>query len=104
VFVPGGVVIHDPLVLSHAVLAPRTEVREFAPVVPGEAPGEFLDLRLGVRGGELMIEVDEALSFPRSSRRQVDLVQATRVIVCPARLGAVVTEAARRGIPRSSTR
>ncbi|MBI2168506.1 MAG: hypothetical protein HYU28_03250 [Actinobacteria bacterium] len=100
VFVPGGVVVHDPLTLAHPILLPRDHLGALGPP-PEPWPGDAVDLRLGARGGELAASLTQPLPVPvvGRNRREVDVAQAAAVIVSLARPGAALREAARRRLP-----
>ncbi|MEY2590225.1 MAG: hypothetical protein QOJ67_2209 [Acidimicrobiaceae bacterium] len=99
VYVPAGVVIHDPLALSDPVLFPKRSVRSLgaaavdsegtATDVSGRALGLVLELRLG-----------EPVEIGLAARAQAERkVETDRLLFTPARPGAVLTEAASRGFP-----
>jgi hypothetical protein len=99
VYVPAGVVIHDPLALSDPVLFPKRSVRSLgaaavdsegtATDVSGRALGLVLELRLG-----------EPVEIGLAARVQAERkVETDRLLFTPARPGAVLTEAASRGFP-----
>lgn len=99
VHVPGGLVVHDPLVAADPVLLPRSAIRRLA-TWEGPAPAGVADLRLGARGPALLVELHGPLPFPfRRARAGVEVAPVEGVLVCPARLGAVLERAARRGLP-----
>ncbi|MEY2437884.1 MAG: hypothetical protein QOF97_2720 [Acidimicrobiaceae bacterium] len=99
VYVPAGVVIHDPLALSDPVLFPKRSVRSLgaaavdsegtATDVSGRALGLVLELRLGE-------PVEIGLAARRAGERKVE---TDRLLFTPARPGAVLSEAASRGFP-----
>jgi hypothetical protein len=98
VFVPGGVVVHDPMTLVEPVLFARSAMAGFGPAA---ADTGALDLTHGAGG--LILEV--AMTAP------VDLVRrgpgptpdqalhARAVLVAPTRPGAVMAEADERRFP-----
>jgi hypothetical protein len=99
VYVPAGVVIHDPLALSDPVLFPKRSVRSLGAAavdsegtttdVSGRALGLVLELRLG-----------EPVEIGLAARAQAERkVETDRLLFTPARPGAVLTEAASRGFP-----
>jgi hypothetical protein len=95
VFVPTGVVIHDPLTLLDPILVRRNRVASFG---PAPADSSALDLTGGAPGLALELRVTEPLELlPVGPRRGVtDLVEADAVLVTPSRPGRVVAEARRR--------
>ena len=88
--VPGGLVVHDAHTLADPVLLPRDRIAAVTPVPP--VPAGSLDLRLGARGPALAVSLREAVSMPVLARpsRDVEMVQATCVVVAPQRPGAVL--------------
>jgi hypothetical protein len=89
VFVPAGVVVHDPLALADPVLFPRALVAGIGPALAAEAgrPG-VIDVTGGAPG--LVLEVALVRAVP------IDDGDADRLRFSPARPGAVLSEAARR--------
>jgi len=100
VFVPAGVVLHDPTSLAEAILFRRSEVLWLGPA-PLEEAGSAMDLTQRSLGLALRLELAEPRQVaPRPSRgAPVELVQTSRLIFTPTRPGAVVAEAERRGLP-----
>ena len=97
VFVPTGVVIHDPLTLLDPILVRRSQV---AALGPAPADSEALDLTGGASGLALELRLIEPLELlPAGPRRgSAELTEVTAVLVTPARPGRVVAEARRRRI------
>jgi hypothetical protein len=96
VFVPAGVVLHDPLTLAEPVLLRRADVRSFGPAPAGSGA---LDLTRGALGLALRIEVSPpaSLVMVRAGRRGAsEAANAPEVLVTPTRPGAAVAEARRR--------
>jgi hypothetical protein len=97
VFVPAGVVVHDPLTLVDPILLRRTVVRSL-----GAAPADTdaLDLTGGASGLALEIRLAEPVSLlPVAPRRTpAHLEDVTAVLLTPGRPGRVVAEARRRRI------
>jgi hypothetical protein len=98
VFVPAGLVVHDPLTLLDPVLLHRRLVRTIAPAPPGH-PG--LDLTAGAAGLHLVVDLAEAVpvTLQRPGKRLGEPATATAVRIAPTRPGAVLDEAARRRLP-----
>lgn len=100
VFVPAGLVVHDPMALMDPVLFPRTRIARFgpAPAVP-----DALDLTRGALGLALELELVEPTAvIPRptpTDRGTPEPVEVTRLLVTPTRPGAVLALAAERAIP-----
>jgi len=97
VFVPTGIVIHDPLTLLDPVLVRRNLVASFGPAPAGS---EALDLTGGASGLALELRVTGLIELlPVGPQRgSTDLVEAAAVLVTPSRPGRVVAEARRRRI------
>jgi hypothetical protein len=96
VFVPNGVVVHDPLALAEPVLLRRADVRSFGPAPAATAA---LDLTRGALGLALEVTLAPPASVVLAGRRQRGVTEATTVaalLVSPTRPGAVLAEARRR--------
>ncbi|HEX5367058.1 MAG TPA: hypothetical protein VFW63_10415 [Acidimicrobiales bacterium] len=95
VFVPAGVVVHDPLTLLDPVLLRRQDV---AALGPAPADSRALDLTAGAPGLALEVRLSgpvELLPLGRG-RAPAPLTPASAVLVTPARPGRVLAEARRR--------
>lgn len=98
VFVPAGLVLHDPHALVDPVLFPRARVRRLGPA-PAELDGAR-DLTQGAFGLALEIELAQDLELaPRRPDGSVELEPVDRVLFTPTRPGALLQEAARRRLP-----
>jgi hypothetical protein len=97
VFVPGGLVLHDPLTVAESVLMPRAMLADLG-TAPADASG--LDLSLGALGLVLRARLRESLavSLNRPLTRTVESVEADAVLFCPRRRRAVLEAAAERRI------
>jgi hypothetical protein len=96
VFVPNGVVVHDPLALAEPVLLRRAEVRSFAPAPASTAA---LDLTRGALGLALELTVAPPVSLVLAAGGGGGVSEATTaaaLLVSPTRPGAVLAEARRR--------
>lgn len=97
VFVPSGLVVHDPVARPDAVMAPRPLIESLGPAPSG---GDALDLSLGATGLSLVLATSEALPVTvRRGRRDMGTEAATHVSFTPNRPGAVLAEAQARRIP-----
>jgi len=96
VFVPNGVVVHDPLALAEPVLLRRADVRSFGPA-PAETAA--LDLTRGALGLALEVRLEPPVSLVLAAGGRSGVSEATTagaLLVSPTRPGAVVAEARRR--------
>jgi hypothetical protein len=94
VFVPAGLVVHDPLALVDPVLVTRGAVRSLG---PAPADSDALDLTRGAFGLALELRVAEPVTLlVVRGRGASDSVTADAVLVTPTRPGALLTEARRR--------
>jgi hypothetical protein len=91
VFVPAGLVLHDPLALVDPVLVTRGTVRSFG---PAPADTDALDLTRGAFGLGLELRFTEpvALVVVRG-KGEGESVSAAAVLITPTRPGALLTEA-----------
>lgn len=98
VFVPAGMVLHDPVVLFDPTLFRRQDV---AALRPGRRRNPaYLDLSQRAPGMGLEMDLAEptAVALLRPGRREADTVDTDRIRFTPTRPGAVVEEAVRRRI------
>ncbi|MEJ7584996.1 MAG: hypothetical protein WKF43_13170 [Acidimicrobiales bacterium] len=101
VFVPAGLVLHDPFGLPDAVLVPRRMAHRLGPA-PAHPVDEadVVDLTQRAPGLALLIELTEILPVSVAvGRREVGSVDARGLLFTPTRPGAVLEEAARRRLP-----
>lgn len=100
VFVPAGIVLHDPLVLFDPLLFPRREIAALRPAARRDP--SYLDVSQRAPGLGLEMDLVEAatISLLRPGRREGVPVDTARLRFTPTRPGAVVDEAARRRIGR----
>lgn len=98
VFVPAGLVLHDPLTLVDPVLVRRPSITRM-----GLAAANTQALDLSQRAPGLAVEIDSRedidLALVRPGKRLGETVKATRVLLTPTRPGAVLAEAKRRRFP-----
>ena len=98
VFVPAGLVVHDPLALVDPILVPRTAL-----VSLGAAPADTdaLDLTRGALGLALELRfADPVPLLVLRGRGASETVTAEAVLVTPSRPGALLTEARARRLAR----
>lgn len=98
VFVPAGVVLHDPVVLFDPMLFRRQEITAFRPATDADT-GSF-DLSQRAPGLSIQMEFDEpaTLTLLKPGKREGVAIHASAVRFTPTRPGAVLEEAARRRI------
>ena len=98
VFVPAGIVLHDPLVLFDPMLFRRQDVTALR-AAPHRDPA-YLDLSQRAPGLGLEMEVDPptTVTLLKPGRREGVAVHATGLRFTPTRPGAVLEEARRRRI------
>jgi uncharacterized membrane protein len=94
VFVPAGMVLHDPLTLADPVLF---EKRGIAALRPAPAESEALDLTQGALG--LALELILAEKIPMVLRRGGQSASPDRILLTPTRPGLVMQEAQSRRLP-----
>ncbi|HKA84457.1 MAG TPA: hypothetical protein VKD21_11370 [Acidimicrobiales bacterium] len=93
VFVPNGVVVHDPLALAEPVLLRRADVRSIG---PAPADTAALDLTRGALGLALELTVAPPVSLVLAAGGGTGVNEATTAVallVSPTRPGAVLAEA-----------
>jgi hypothetical protein len=96
VFVPNGVVVHDPLALAEPILLRRADVRSFG---PAPADTAALDLTRGALGLALEVRLLPPVSLVLAPGGRPGVSEATTaavLLVAPTRPGAVLAEARRR--------
>ena len=98
VFVPAGVVLHDPIALTDPVLFRRQLV---VAIGPADADTAALDLTQAAPGVALELALTEEVPMLRSrpGRRLGEAVSPARLLFTPTRPGAVLQEAGARGLP-----
>ncbi|HEX2046288.1 MAG TPA: hypothetical protein VHF27_00890 [Acidimicrobiales bacterium] len=98
VFVPAGLVLHDPMVLFDPVLFRRQDVVALRSA-PGRDPA-YLDLSQRAPGLGLDMDLAEptVVTLLRPGRREGEPVNTDRMRFTPTRPGAVLEEARRRRI------
>lgn len=96
VFVPAGVVLHDPVVLFDPMLFRRQDIIGFR---PGANPAYFdLSQRAPGLGIEMELEELTTVTLLKPGRREGAAIHATGLRFTPTRPGAVLEEARRRRI------
>jgi hypothetical protein len=99
VFVPAGVVLHDPLTLADPVLFQRPLIASFGPA-PADPDGQRLDLTAGALGLAIAIHLREptgVFAITKAGRRPTaETVDATELVFTPTRPSAVLADAVER--------
>ena len=92
VFVPAGVVLHDPMTLADPMLFRRKDVVSFD---LADADTDAVDLTARAFGLAIELDVAEpvALAMIESRSRTTRSVTASKLLFTPTRPGAVITEA-----------
>lgn len=98
VFVPAGVVLHDHMALAEPVLFRR---QLLVSIGPADADTPALDLTQGAPGLALELALTEEVPIQRTrpGRRLGEPASPSRLLFTPTRPGAVLREAADRGLP-----
>lgn len=98
VFVPAGVVLHDPLVLFDPVLFPRRSVTSLRPATAADAG--LYDLSQRALGLGIAMDLDEptTITLLKPGRREGVAIHASGIRFTPTRPGAALAEASRRRI------
>ncbi len=100
VFVPGGVVVHDPLSVTESVLLPRARIARLA---PAPADTDAYDLTRGAAGLALQVDLHEPLPVsvyrPRATAPETATVE--RLLFTPTLPAEVLAAAGERRIPLS---
>jgi hypothetical protein len=102
VFVPAGLVVHDPVVLADTLMLPRRTVARISLDDVGGATFTGADLTGPTPGLAVEIRLAEsttAVLAPSAARRSGGTIHLTALVVSPTRPGAVVKEAAKAGYP-----
>jgi hypothetical protein len=101
VFVPAGLVVHDPLALREPVLFPKRTVRGIG-AATADSEGTATDVSGRALGLVLELRLDAPVAIGLAARAERDrTVETDHLLVNPARPGAVLKEAAARGFPLS---
>lgn len=98
VFVPAGMVLHDPITLVEPVLFRRQLIVNLGPADAGTAA---LDLTQAAPGLALELALTEEVPILRTrpGRGRHDAASPSRLLFTPTRPGAVLREAVERGLP-----
>lgn len=98
VFVPGGIVVHDPLTLTDPVLFPWESL---VAVEPALADSDATDLTQRAPGLALELRLAEpaTIGLARPGRPEGEIVETDAVLVTPSRPAEVLDEVQRRHRP-----
>jgi hypothetical protein len=96
VFVPAGVVLHDPMSLREPVLFPRAEVEQLGPAPPGS---DSLDLTQGAAGLRLELRLLQKVPMVLRRGRRGEQGASARLLFTPTRPGLVLGAAVERRLP-----
>ena len=98
VFVPAGVVLHDELSLTDPVLFQKKVIERLRPAPAGTDSLDLTQRSLGLALELILFEKVE-MARTKPGRRGGDPGASARLLFTPTRPGAVLREAAGRGIP-----
>ena len=98
VFVPGGVVVHDPMTIVEPVLLPKASLASIGPA-PTDTDAEDLTMGAGGLLMELRLQQPSDLLRRRPGRAPAEVVSTAAVLVAPTRPAAVLAEATERNLP-----
>lgn len=98
VFVPGGVVVHDPMTLAEPVLLPRTGLASVGPA-PADTTAEDLTMGAGGLVVQLALQAPSELVRRTPGRAPDETVSTAAVLVAPTRPGVFLAEAEERRLP-----
>jgi hypothetical protein len=101
VFVPAGVVLHDPVVLFDPLLFPRQDVTAFRPATNADTGSFDLSQRAPGLGIQMELAESATITLLKPGKREGVAVHASALRFTPTRPGAVVEEATRRRIAAS---
>ena len=98
VFVPAGVVLHDPISLLDPALFPRQMIEALR---PAPADTDSLDLTQGALGLAIELVLTEKVPMTRAKPGHAGGEQgaSARLLFTPTRPGRVLAEAAQRRVP-----
>lgn len=103
VFVPAGLVLHDPFTMLDPVLLPRRLLVRVGPAAADAVAGAgAVDLTAGAPGLALEVRLREPAQVSLASRRREGAVtDTTHLLFTPTRPGRVLAEARARRLPAS---
>jgi hypothetical protein len=98
VFVPAGVVLHDPITLADPVLFPKQTIDALR-LAPAGTDSLDLTQRAPGLAVELLLREKVPLTLVKPGDRAGESGSSARLLFTPTRPGAVLAEARRRGVP-----
>lgn len=101
VFVPAGLVLHDPLTLFDPLLFPRQDIAALRPAARSDRSYLDLSQRAPGLGLEMDLVALATVTLLKPAKREGEPVDASRLRFTPTRPGAVIEEAHRRRIART---
>ena len=100
VFVPAGVVLHDPVVLYDPTLFRRQDITAFRPAAASDTGSYDLSQRAPGLGIQLELEEMTTITLLKPGRREGTAIHATGLRFTPTRPGVVMEEARRRRLTK----
>ena len=100
VFVPAGVVLHDPVVLFDPTLFRRQDITAFRPAAAADTASYDLSQRAPGLGIQLELDEMTTITLLKPGRRDGVAIHASGLRFTPTRPGAVLEEARRRRLTR----
>jgi hypothetical protein len=97
VFVPAGLVLHDRMTLVDPVLFPRATIESLGPA-PADTDSLDLTQRAPGLALELILRTKVPMERATPGKRRGEEGASARLLFTPTRPGAVLAEAARRGV------
>jgi len=102
VFVPAGLVVHDPIAMAEPVLLQRHLLRRVGPAAADAVEAGAVDLTAGALGLAIELRTAEPVSLGRRrGRGTVEVEGADALLVTPGRPGTTLEVAAERRLPVS---
>ncbi|MGQ0743287.1 MAG: hypothetical protein ACT4OS_02905 [Acidimicrobiales bacterium] len=102
VFVPAGIVLHDPMALADPVLFHRQSVLSVGLAEQGTGGRDLTQKAMGV-ALELVLEKPAKITLVRPGNRMGQPAEADRMLFAPSRPGQVLAEATRRRVGTSAS-
>jgi hypothetical protein len=97
VFVPAGVVVHDPLILGDTFMARKTQVASLALAEVGTQAADLTGKALGNAVEISLRDFDTVVLAASPGKPGGSAIHAKALLISPSRPGRLLTEATRRG-------